>query len=387
MVKGGRDKLTLNGIPFNQPFVSQASTQGLNRVLASKHLKGDGAASQRCAKYISGLTGGGLVLLTPSCTASLEMSSLLARIEPGDEVIVPSFTFTSAALAIVNFGGVPVFVDIDPISKNIDVTKIRESITPRTKAISVVNYAGVACEYGQIKSICQEFGLFLIEDNAHGLGGKYFDKPLGSFGNVATQSFHETKNIQCGEGGAIIVNEIGLNDDSLVLREKGTDRSLFERGEVRKYQWIGKGSSFLMSEILAGFLEGQLEEFNFIQDERKRVWNFYSKNLEKWAGTKSIELMTVPENCEQTFHMFYMVTPNTEIRKILIDELDKNGIKAVFHYQSLHKSIGGKKYSFGTPELPISDHMSENLLRLPLYPELTNEQLEIICSTIEKIKL
>jgi dTDP-4-amino-4,6-dideoxygalactose transaminase len=370
-------------IPFNLPYIPKSSLDGISEVLTSRHLKGDGVKSLRASEYISELTGGGKVLLTPSCTDALAMSSLLIGLEPGDEVIIPSFTFTSAALAIVNFGAIPVFVDIDPITKNIDVNNVRDAITTKTKAISVVNYAGIGCDFEALESICDEFELYLIEDNAHGLGGKYKEKPLGSFGHTSTQSFHETKNIQCGEGGAIIINDESLFNNALILREKGTDRTLFEKGEVQKYQWVGKGSSYLLSEILAGFLEGQLSEFSMIQAERKRVWDFYAQNLMDWAKKESIELMSVPVETKQTYHMFYLVTPTKEIRSELINQLEQKGIKAVFHYQSLHKSIGGRNYSKRVPDLPVSDHISDNLLRLPLYPELTEENLSYILSAIK----
>jgi dTDP-4-amino-4,6-dideoxygalactose transaminase len=370
-------------IPFNLPYVSRTSTNGISQVLTSRHLKGDGEKSLSACNYISELTGGGKALLTPSCTDALAMSSLLIGLEPGDEVIIPSFTFTSAALAIVNFGAVPVFVDIDPVTKNIDVNYIRSAITSKTKAISVVNYAGIGCDFETLQSICEEFKLYLIEDNAHGLGGKYKKKPLGSFGHTSTQSFHETKNIQCGEGGAIIINDESLVNNAMILREKGTDRSLFEKGEVQKYQWVGKGSSYLLSEILAGFLEGQLSEFSKIQAQRKRVWDFYAQNLRDWAKKESIELMSVPIESEQTYHMFYLVTPTKEIRSQLINQLEQKGIKAVFHYQSLHKSIGGRIYANSVPDLPVSDQISDNLVRLPLYPELTEENLSYILEAIE----
>jgi dTDP-4-amino-4,6-dideoxygalactose transaminase len=315
------------------------------------------------------------------------MSSLLVGLEPGDEVIVPSFTFTSAALAIVNFGGVPIFVDIDSKTKNINTEQVKNAISPKTKAISVVNYAGVGCDFESLKSICDENDLSLIEDNAHGLGGSYMNAPLGSFGDVAVQSFHETKNIQCGEGGAIVINDENLENLAFVLRDKGTDRKLFDQGDVQKYQWIGKGSSYILSEILAGYLEGQLLNFEKIQSDRKRIWEYYSSNLAGWAKNEFIELMTVPENSQQTFHMFYLVTPSSEIRTHLIHELEKLGIQAVFHYQSLHRSKGGRNFSSTNYDLPVSDHVSNNLLRLPLYAELTDSQLDYVCTSIKGIKL
>ncbi len=248
-------------IPFNVPYVSEASKQYVLEALASRHQQGDGPFTAKASKIVSDLVGGGHVLLTPSCTHALEMASMLANLGPGDEVILPSYTFTSAATAVTKFGATPVFVDIEMETKGIDVNQVREAITPRTKAISWVNYAGVAPDVEGLQSLAKEFNLILIEDNAHGLGGTFKGKPLGSFGDFATQSFHATKNIQCGEGGALIINNRRFIERAEIIREKGTDRSKFIRGEVQRYQWVDQGSSYLLAESLAAILLGSLEKF------------------------------------------------------------------------------------------------------------------------------
>ena len=258
-------------IPFNVPYVSAMSKQYVLEALASNHQQGDGPFTLKASKIISNLVGNGHVLLTPSCTHALEMASMLANIGPGDEVILPSYTFTSAATAITKFGATPVFVDIEMETKGIDVNQVRQAITPKTKAISWVNYAGIAPDINGLKILAKEFDLILIEDNAHGLGGSYQGEPLGSFGDFATQSFHATKNIQCGEGGALIINNPKYIERAEIIREKGTDRSKFIRGEVQKYQWVDQGSSYLLAEVLAAQLLGQLESFDKIQSSRKKT--------------------------------------------------------------------------------------------------------------------
>jgi dTDP-4-amino-4,6-dideoxygalactose transaminase len=258
-------------IPFNVPYVPEISKQYVLEALESNHQQGDGPFTEQASKIVSNLVGGGHVLLTPSCTHALEMASMLANFGPGDEVILPAYTFTSAATAVTKFGATPVFVDIERVTKGIDVNQVRESITPRTKAISWVNYAGVAPDIDELQRLAKEFDLLLVEDNAHGLGGSYKGKPLGSFGDFATQSFHATKNIQCGEGGAIVINNPKFIERAEIIREKGTDRSKFIRGEVQKYQWVDQGSSYLLAESLSAVLLGQLELFDEIQEYRRKV--------------------------------------------------------------------------------------------------------------------
>jgi dTDP-4-amino-4,6-dideoxygalactose transaminase len=315
------------------------------------------------------------------------MTSLLVDLQPGDEVILPSFTFTSAALAIVNYGATPVFVDIDPKYKNIDVNQVLDAVTPRTKAISVVNYAGVGCDFNSLREICIQNDLYLIEDNAHGLGAKLDGVPLGSFGDFATQSFHETKNLQCGEGGALIVNDPKFFERAEIIREKGTDRSKFTRGEVNKYQWVDKGSSYLLSEVLAGILLGQLQEFELIQKRRRQIWEYYASELTGWTEKSNVTMMEVPPESEQSFHMFYCETQTPEQRTEILAKLLDEEILAVFHYQSLHSSAAGKRFGRSSMELINSDKASNTLFRLPLYYGLQDSALEKIVETIKSLKL
>jgi dTDP-4-amino-4,6-dideoxygalactose transaminase len=256
-------------IPFNKPYVPEVSKRYALEVLESNHQQGDGPFTARASKMVSNLVGGGHVLLTPSCTHALEMASMLGNIGPGDEVILPSYTFTSAATAVAKFGATPVFVDIEKETKGIDVNQVRDALTAKTKAVSWVNYAGVAPDIEGLQSLAKEFDLLLIEDNAHGLGGSYKGRPLGSFGDFATQSFHATKNIQCGEGGALVINAPHFIERAEIIREKGTDRKKYVNQEVQKYQWVDHGSSYLMAEVLAAQLLGQLENFEMIQKRRK----------------------------------------------------------------------------------------------------------------------
>jgi dTDP-4-amino-4,6-dideoxygalactose transaminase len=357
-------------IPFNVPYVPEASKKYVLEALESNHQQGDGPFTAKASKIVSDLVGGGHVLLTPSCTHALEMASMLANIGPGDEVILPSYTFTSAATAVTKFGATPVFVDIELDTKGIDLNQVRESISPRTKAISWVNYAGVAPDIEGLQCLAKEFNLFLIEDNAHGLGGSYKGKPLGSFGDFATQSFHATKNIQCGEGGALIVNNSDYIDRSEIIREKGTDRSKFIRGEIQKYQWVDLGSSYLLAEVLAAVLLGQLEKFDSIQESRSAIFKRY---LESFRGSEYTQQL-VRENDEHTSHMFYVVLESLEIRESLRQHLLTNEIQSTFHYQSLAHSKKGHEYSQAENRISNSVEVSNQLLRLPLYFELSQEQ-------------
>ena len=365
-------------IPFNVPFVSDASKQYVLEALESNHQQGDGPFTAKASKMISDLVGGGHVLLTPSCTHALEMASMLANLGPGDEVILPSYTFTSAATAVTKFGATPVFVDIEMDTKGIDVNQVRESISPRTKAISWVNYAGVAPDIEGLQSLAKEFNLLLIEDNAHGLGGSYNGKPLGSFGDFATQSFHSTKNIQCGEGGALVVNNLEYLSRAEIIREKGTDRSQFIRGEIQKYQWVDLGSSYLLAEVLAAVLLGQLEKFHSIQDSRSEIFKRY---LESFHG-KEFTQQFVRENDEHTSHMFYVLLESLEVRESLRKHLLANEIQSTFHYQSLAHSKKGREYAQGENLMSNSVKISNQLLRLPLHSELSQEQQEKVIEIV-----
>ena len=310
-------------IPFNVPYVSEASKQYVLEALESNHQQGDGPFTAKASKIVSGLVGGGHVLLTPSCTHALEMASMLADIGPGDEVILPSYTFTSAATAVTKFGAKPVFVDIEMETKGIDVNQVRDAISPRTKAISWVNYAGVAPDIEGLQNLAKEFNLILIEDNAHGLGGSYKGKPLGSFGDFATQSFHATKNIQCGEGGALVINNPNFIERAEIIREKGTDRSKYIRGEIQRYQWVDQGSSYLIAETLAAILVGQLEEFSRIQDLRKAIWRtFYTCLTEKDFQCDSY-ISKLLLSAQEVSHIFYVEVPNP-VDRDFVRKLKKN---------------------------------------------------------------
>ena len=369
-------------IPFNVPYVSETSKQYVLEALGSSHQQGDGPFSVKASKRVSDLVGGGHVLLTPSCTHALEMASMLANLGPGDEVILPSFTFTSAATAVTKFGATPVFVDIEMETKGIDVNQVREAITPRTKAISWVNYAGVAPDIEGLQSLAKEFNLILIEDNAHGLGGTFKGKQLGSFGDFATQSFHATKNIQCGEGGAIVINNRKFVERAEIIREKGTDRSKFMRGEAQKYQWVDQGSSYLLAESLAAILLGSLEKFTEIQTRRELISDTYRNKLNNWARRNDYDLQGQMKSEINSAHMFYIVSKSQKSRDNLIEYLKKQEIQSMFHYQSLADSKQGKVFKKSLSISINSQKMSNALLRLPLYPSMSTTDLEFVVDKV-----
>ena len=359
-------------IPFNVPYIPEASKRYALEALESNHQQGDGPFTAKVSRMVSDLVGGGHVLLTPSCTHALEMASMLANIGPGDEIILPSYTFTSAATAVTKFGATPVFVDIDLKTKGIDVNQVRVAITPRTKAISWVNYAGVAPDIEGLQSLAREYDLLLIEDNAHGLGGSYKGKPLGSFGDFSTQSFHATKNIQCGEGGALVVNNSKFIERAEIIREKGTDRSRFIRGEVQKYQWVDQGSSYLLADTLASVLLGQLENFNAIQVTRQRIAQTYSKmNFADLCNTSC-------EGALQVAHMFYLQFKNANASRTYIDLMNKQGVSVVRHYQALHNSKFGSSFPPNGQSLKNSESVSDNLVRIPLWHGMNEAEVNLV---------
>lgn len=360
-------------IPLNRPYVPEISKQYVLEALESNHQQGDGPFTAKASKIISDLVGGGHVLLTPSCTHALEIASMLSNIGPGDEVILPSYTFTSAATAVTKFGATPVFVDIESGTKGINIQQVHEAITSKTKAISWVNYAGIVPDVEKLQDLALDYDLILIEDNAHGLGGKFKGKPLGSFGDFATQSFHASKNIQCGEGGALIINNQKFIERAEIIREKGTNRSRFMRGEIQKYQWVDHGSSYLLAENLAAILLGQLEQIKEIQIKRDCIFDRYCQELCNWAVENNFELSFTRTSDLHTAHMFYLVAETQQSRDLLIQKLHRLGIQASFHYQSLADSIMGSKYGPPASSLQISRRMSSQLLRLPLYFGLDTE--------------
>ncbi|MCS6863230.1 MAG: dTDP-4-amino-4,6-dideoxygalactose transaminase [Abditibacteriales bacterium] len=371
-------------IPFNKPCLVGKELTYIADAILGGHASGDGAYTQKCHAFLERLLGVPKVLLTTSCTHALEMAALLLDIQPGDEVIVPSFTFVSTVNAFVLRGAQPVFADVRPDTLNIDETQLERLITSRTKAIVVVHYAGVGCEMDAIMEIAHRCGVAVVEDNAHGLFGGYKGKPLGTFGCLATQSFHETKNIQCGEGGALIINDPQFIERAEIIREKGTNRNRFFRGLVDKYTWVDIGSSYLPSDILAAFLYAQLEAWEQIQAKRRYIFEYYAEHLHDWARERHVRLPIVPEHCQQAYHMFYLLLPSLKQRQALIAHLKARGILSVFHYQPLHLSEMGLRFGGKPGDCPVTEDVSDRLLRLPFYNELTDAELSRIVAAIRE---
>jgi dTDP-4-amino-4,6-dideoxygalactose transaminase len=358
-------------IPFNRPCLSGNEYKYIAQAIANGHASGDGPFTRLCHELMEQELHVPKALLTTSCTHALEMAAILLDCRPGDEVILPSFTFVSTANAFVLRGARVVFADIRPDTMNLDEARVEPLVTDRTKAIVPVHYAGVACEMDTICAIAARHRIAVVEDNAHGLFARYRGKFTGTFGCLATQSFHETKNVTCGEGGALLVNDPELVERALIVREKGTNRSQFFRGQVDKYSWVDVGSSYLPSDLLAAFLFAQLESRQEIQKKRRRIWEWYRLHLETWAAENGVRLPVVPAECEQAYHMFYMVLPSLEFRQSLISHLKEQGILSVFHYVPLHSSEMGRKWSARETHCPVTEDVSLRLLRLPFYNDLT----------------
>jgi dTDP-4-amino-4,6-dideoxygalactose transaminase len=346
------------------------------------HISGDGQFTRRCHKLLEETVGTPKALLTTSCTHALEMAALLLDLKPGDEVIVPSFTFVSTVNAFVLRGARPVFADVRPDTLNLDERLLERHITPRTRAIFVVHYAGVGCEMDAIQEIADRHGVPVIEDNAHGLFGRYRGRNLGTFGCLATQSFHETKNFSCGEGGALLINDMSYAERAEILREKGTNRSLFYRGMVDKYTWVDVGSSFLPSEILAAVLYSQLEVRDLIQARRRRIWERYRAELAGWAAENGVGLPFIPDHCEHPYHIFYLLMPSLEIRQEFIAHLRQREILAVFHYVPLHLSAMGQQFGGRAGDCPVTEDVSDRLVRLPLFSDLSELHQEVVIENV-----
>jgi dTDP-4-amino-4,6-dideoxygalactose transaminase len=376
--------MTDGTIPFNRPSFEGHEHEYIAQAIASGHVSGDGPFSKRCHAYLEKELGVPRALLTTSCTHALEMSALLLDIKPGDEVIVPSFTFVSCVNAFVLRGAKPVFIDIRADTLNFDHEQFESLITGRTKAAVVVHYAGVGCDMDQIMEVAARHHVQVVEDNAHGLFGRYRDRWLGTFGVMATQSFHETKNFSCGEGGALIINDESYVERAEVIREKGTNRSRFFRGQVDKYTWTDLGSSYLPSDVLAALLLAQFEARDRIQSARRRIWETYQANLDGWAQDNEVRLPVIPPYSEQAYHMFYMVLPSLQARQDLIGHLKARGIMAVFHYLPLHLSEMGRRFDGGEADCPITEQVSDGLLRLPFYSHLSeSDQARVIAAVRE----
>ncbi len=372
-------------VPFNKPYLVGTEIDYVQQAAAGMHLSGDGMFSRRCHAALESITGARKALLTTSCTHALEMAALLLDIAPGDEIIVPSFTFVSTANAFVLRGATPVFADIRPDTLNLDETALEALISPRTRAIVVVHYAGVGCEMDSILEIAARHGIAVVEDNAHGLFGSYRGRPLGSFGALATLSFHETKNVSCGEGGALLVNDPALIARAEIIREKGTDRAAFFRGATDKYTWVDIGSSYLPSDILAAFLWAQLDSSEQIQQRRRGIWQRYAAHLAPWASAHGITLPHVPAHCEHPAHMFYMLMPSLDDRDGLIAHLRERGITSVFHYVPLHASPMGRRWA-PAAACPVTERISSRLVRLPFYAELSAEVQERVIEAVTAYK-
>jgi dTDP-4-amino-4,6-dideoxygalactose transaminase len=369
-------------IPFNRVSVVGSELAFVSQALEQGHISGDGPFSQRCEELLRLELGAPRVLLTTSCTHALELSALLLDIKAGDEVIVPSFTFPSTATAFSLRGARVVFCDVHSTTLNLDEHMLESLVSERTRAVVPIHYAGVGCEMDSILRIAEREGLAVVEDNAHGLFGAYRGKPLGTFGVLATQSFHETKNCTCGEGGALVVNDERMASRAEVLREKGTNRKSFFRGEVDKYTWVDEGSSYVISDILAGFLAGQLEASDEIQAARARIWHRYADALDKWALSIDATLPHVPDHCQQPYHMFYVLLPSLEYRTALIEHMRAAGILAVFHYLPLHLSPMGQRHGGRRGMCPVTEDVSDRLLRLPFYVGLSPAEQDDVIDSI-----
>jgi len=370
-------------IPFNKPYLSGKETAYIQQAAAALKLSGDGIFTKKCHAFFESRYGFKKCMLTTSCSDALEMSALLADIKPGDEIIIPSFTFVSTANAFVLRGAKIVFADVEEKTGNLDATKIEELLTPRTRAIVPVHYAGVACDMDPIVRIAQQNNLMVIEDAAQAIDSFYKNKPLGSFGQFSAFSFHETKNVISGEGGMIVVNNEEYITRAEIIREKGTNRSQFFRGEVDKYGWVDIGSSFLPSEIIAAFLYAQLENLDDIQIKRKKIWQFYFDALSPLVAKGKFQLPFIPDYATNNAHMFYLLCNSLKERTSLIAYLKSRGIFAVFHYLSLHNSPFFKAKHDGR-ELPVCDRFADTLVRLPFFYELSEAETNYIVDSIHQ---
>jgi dTDP-4-amino-4,6-dideoxygalactose transaminase len=374
-------------IPFNKPCLAGNEYKYIAEAIANGHASGDGPFTRCCHEFLEKEFDVPRALLTTSCTHALEMAALLLDCGPEDEVIVPSFTFVSTANAFALRGARLVYADIRPDTMNLDEGCLERLITARTKVIVVVHYAGVSCEMDSILAIAARHGVRLVEDNAHALFSRYKGTYTGTFGCLSTQSFHETKNFTCGEGGALIVNDADLIERALVLREKGTNRSRFFRGEVDKYTWVDLGSSYLPSDLLAAFLLAQFEGKEEIQKKRQRIWNSYYESLAGWAESNGVQLPVVPADCEQAYHMFYILLPSAEHRDALISHLKAESILSVFHYTPLHLSEAGRKFAAcGVSSCPITEDISKRLLRLPFYTDMASDEQNHVTGAVQRFR-
>jgi dTDP-4-amino-4,6-dideoxygalactose transaminase len=372
-------------VPFNRPELAGREMEYMQDAVHRSHVSGDGWYTRRCHELLREILGVQHVLLTTSCTHALELAAMLLDVGPGDEIILPSFTFVSSANAFVLRGARPVFADIRPNTFNLDERDVECKITARTRVIVAVHYSGVACEMNALQQIADRAGAVIVEDAAHALFGSYQGRPLGTFGALATLSFHETKNVTCGEGGALVINEPGLFDRAEILREKGTNRSRFFRGEVDKYSWVDIGSSYLPSDLLAAFLFAQLERREESQRRRREIWETYATELAHWAVARGIQLPMVPDDCEQPYHLFPLLFPSLAEREEFRTRLSDADVHTAFHYLPLHLSKMGRSFGGQSGDCPVAESVSDRLLRLPLFNGLTEDEqrraIDVILAT------
>lgn len=371
-----------SSIPFNHPLTTGKELEYIRQVITSKHTAGDGVFTKQCQAWLTQQIGCRSSLMTHSCTAALEMAAILTDVQPGDEVILPSYTFVSTANAFVLRGAVPVFVDIRPDTLNLDESKVEAAITAKTKVIAPVHYAGVSCEMDALIAIAERYDLLLVEDAAQAILSSYKGKPVGSLGHLSAFSFHETKNVVCGEGGALAINHPALLDRAEIIREKGTNRSKFFRGEVDKYTWVDLGSSFLPSDILCAFLLAQLEQSDYITQQRMGIWNYYHQAFEGLEQQGKIRRPVIPAHCEHNAHMYYLITDDLKTRTALLARLKNQGIQATFHYVPLHSAPAGLKYGRTAGTLAVTDDISNRLTRLPLGAGMTLTEAKCVAEEV-----
>jgi len=376
----------LSRIPFNRPASVGKEIYYIKQAIKNGHLSGNGPYTKLSQQWLEKEIGCDKVLLTQSCTAALGMAGILANIQPGDEIIMPSFTFVSTANSFVLRGGIPVFIDIRPDTLNIVETRIAEAITPKTKAIVPVHYAGVGCEMDEIMAVAERNQILVIEDAAQGITASYKKKPLGSIGHLAALSFHETKNIISGEGGALLINDKDFVDRAEIIWEKGTDRAKFFRGQIDKYTWIDLGDSFLPGEITAAFLYAQLEEINAVRKRRLEIWNTYHTAFEDLETSGKIRRPIIPDHCDHNAHIYYLLLPDLSSRTAFIQKLRAKGVQAIFHYIPLHSSPAGEKYGRYHGDMTTTQEISDRLVRLPLWIEMSSSEVErVISATYEAV--
>lgn len=370
-------------VPFNRPSIVGQELHNIQEAVQNNwNLSGDGPFSKKVQAYLEQEVGVLKALLTPSCTAALEMAAILLDIQPGDEVIMPAFTFVSTPNAFVLRGAKPVFCDIRPDTLNLDERILPNLITERTKAIVPVHYAGIACEMDTIMAIANRHGIAVVEDNAHGLFGTYKGRQLGTFGVLNSQSFHETKNFQCGEGGALLITAEAYIERAEIIREKGTNRSRFFRGQVDKYTWVDMGSSFLLSDLSAAFLWAQFEKRDAVQAARKRIWDTYLNTLGDWAAHHNVQIPTIPDDAEPAYHLFYLVFPTPIVQADFIAYMRARGINTVFHYQPLHLSPMGERYGGKIGDCPVTERVSSSLVRLPYFTLMTEDDQQAVIDAV-----